>query len=68
MFDEFKVACVCILLALLGTVASTQLYYNNKNVLITEAIKSGADPLKVACALDNVSTMNPTCTLISVPK
>lgn len=42
------VTCVVCCLLVMGPI-----YYNKKNVLMSETIKAGGDPIAVACAFDN---------------
>lgn len=43
-------------------------YYKDKNTQVVEAIKSGADPIEVVCALDNDSSFNQVCTILAAKK
>jgi len=50
--SQFTICCIIIGVVIITGIVSIFSYHNYRFDTITEAIKSGADPVSVACAID----------------
>lgn len=55
---DYIATIAAIGIVIMTVVLGSLQYYQGKNKLIAETIESGADPIAVACAFNNVSGMN----------
>lgn len=49
---------------ILGIAIVIATYNHNRNIIMADMVKNGANPIAVACAMDDTSGNNPSCILL----
>jgi hypothetical protein len=55
------VVILCITLIIVTVSVVTAFYWTKRNILITDMVKNGTDPVGAICALENDYGQHPTC-------